>query len=410
MKAMAGRLAGREQFWPGLAAGLGIALLSALFAFQIVRPPPMITPTILQPSSSQLGPTPPAFPWPQRGSAAVAIENLGTVGSFGPQTPQPLASTAKIMTALLLLQDAPLQLAQQGPLVPVTPTDVATYQTEKADGQSVFPVAAGEQLTEYQALQALLIPSGNNVADLLEGWDAGSTVAFVAKMNAQAAKLGLGQTHYADVTGVSRATTGSPRDLITIAEVAMHDPVFAQIVGMPDATLPVAGHVFNVNADLGQDGIIGVKTGSTSAAGACLVFAADVTADEQPARIFGVVMGLPTLDDAFTAARSLIEAISPRLHYRTLVSTLQTLVEYQAPWGDNAYVFSQQDVNLVVYDGMTLRLHIDARTLTAPAPSGSHAGSLTIQVGEHTTQMPLQTTYSIDQPGFLWRIIRTQLF
>ena len=403
------RYVGRDQVWPVLAAGLGIVLLSSLIAFQILRPLPTIPPTVLQPSSSLLGPTPSALPWPHTGSAAVALDGLGTIGSFGPQTAEPLASTAKIMTALLVLEDHDLGLDQPGPLIPVTAEDVAIFHREQADGQSVFPVAAGEQLTEYQALQALLVPSGNNIAELLAAWDAGSTAAFRDRMNRRASQLGLRQIHFADVTGVSPETAGSPHDLIGLAQVAMRKPVFAQIVAQTDATLPIAGHVFNVNADLGQDGIVGVKTGATFAAGACLVFAADVTVDQQPARIFGAVMGLPTLEAAFTEARSLIEAVSPALHYRNVLSTLQSLAEYQAPWGDNAFVFSQRDINLLVYDGMSLHLRINVRPLKAPTPSGTDVGTLTVQVGDNTVGMPLYTTYSIDEPGLLWRITRTRL-
>src|SRR5438270_2065530 len=403
------RYVGRDQVWPVLAGGLGIILLSSLIALQILRPLPTIPPTVLQPSSSVLGPTPSALPWPHSGSAAVALEGLGTIGSFGPQTAQPLASTAKIMTALLVLEDHDLGLDQPGPLIPVTTDDVATFHREQADGQSVLPVAAGEQLTEYQALQALLVPSGNNIAELLANWDAGSTTTFLDPMNLRAGQLGLRQTHFADVTGVLPETAGSPHDLIGLAEVAMRKPVFAQIVAEPDANLPVAGHVFNVNADLGQDGIVGVKTGATSAAGACLVFAADVTVDQRPATIFGVVMGLPTLDDAITEARSLSASVSPALHYRNVLSTLQSLAEYQAPWGDNAFVFSQSDINFVVYDGMSLHLRVNVRPLRAPVPSGTNVGTLTVQVGDNIVRMPLYTTYSIDEPGLFWRITRTRL-
>jgi D-alanyl-D-alanine carboxypeptidase (penicillin-binding protein 5/6) len=125
------------------------------------------------------------------GSAALSVAGLGTIGTYGPQTALPLASTAKIMTGLVLLGDHPLRLTEQGPMVPVTAADVATYLSEKSQGQSVFPVAAGEQLSEYQALQALLIPSGNNIAELLAAWDAGASGAFVDKMNARALALHL---------------------------------------------------------------------------------------------------------------------------------------------------------------------------------------------------------------------------
>lgn len=410
MNGRAGRLAANPNVQAAVGVGLIVLVLVGLMTFQILRPLPAIGPTILQPASSQLGPASPVLPWPQTGSVAVAVQDLGTIATFGPQVTLPMASTAKIMTGFLVLERHPLELTQQGPAVPVTADDVTTYQTEKSQGQSVFPVAAGEPLSEYQALEALLVPSGNNIAELLATWDSGSVSAFVDRMNARAKTLGLTHTHYADPSGVSRESVSTPADLIHLAEVAMRDPVFAEIVAQPEATLPVAGRVFNVNAAVGQNGIIGVKTGSSGPAGACFVFAATVSADNQPARIFGAIMGLPTLDDAFTTARNLIGVIGPALHVRSVLSTLQVVADYQAPWGDKATVFGEQDLNWVVYDGMTLHLRTNLRQIQAPLPSGSNVGTLTVQVGEHVTQLPMHTTEPIFEPDLFWRITRLNIF
>ena len=313
------------------------------------------------------------------------------------------------MTGMVILDDHPLRLTEQGPMIPVSAADVATYLSEKNQGQSVFPVAAGEQLSEYQALQALLVPSGNNIAELLATWDAGSILAFVDKMNTKAATLHLTQTHYVDSTGLSPLSIGSPADLIALAQSALKDPVFAEIVAQPEATLPIAGRVFNVNAVVGQDGIVGVKTGSSGAAGACLVFAANVMADNQPAQLFGAIMGLPTLDDVFTSTTNLLHAVAPALHYASVLSTNQVIAEYQAPWGDSATVFAEQDINWVVYDGMVLKQRTDLARVRAPLPSGSHVGTLTLEVGQHRAQLVLRTTEPIFEPDIFWRLIRVRL-
>jgi serine-type D-Ala-D-Ala carboxypeptidase (penicillin-binding protein 5/6) len=386
-----------------------VALVGGLLAFQVLRPLPTIAATTFLPATTRLGPIPPPLPWPTTGSAALSVAGLGTIATHGPQTALPLASTAKIMTGLLILSDRPLRLTEQGPMVAVTTADVATYLTEKNQGQSVFPVAAGEQLSEYQALQALLIPSGNNIADLLATWDAGSSGAFVDKMNARAAALHLTHTHYVDSSGLSPQSVGSPEDLIALAQSALKDPVFAEIVAQPEATLPVAGRVFNVDALVGQDGIIGVKTGSSGAAGACFVFAADVMADKQPAVLLGAIMGLPTLDDVFTSTSNLVHAVAPALHYASVLSTNQVIAEYQAPWGDSATVFAEQDVDWVVYDGMVLKQRTDLIKVKAPLPSGSSVGTLTLGVGEHHTQLPLRTTEPIFEPDIFWRLLRLRL-
>ncbi len=390
----------------GVAGIIAFLLILTLVLVQLLRPIPRVGPTALQPVSQQLGPTPPELPWPTTGSAAVAVEGLGVIGAHGPQTPQPLASTVKMMTALIILDDHPLGLAQQGPTILIAADDVATYQRDKDQGQSVFPVQAGEQLSEYQALQALLIPSGNNVAELLATWDAGSLAAFVGKMNVRAMSAGLSQTKYTDASGFSPDSVGTPGDLIKLAQLSMANPVFAEIVKQPEATLPVAGRVFNVDAALGQEGIIGVKTGSSPQAGACFVFAADVGADNQSARIYGAVMGLPTLDDAFTRSTGLVHAVAPGLHNRSIISTLQVIAEYSAPWGDQSTMFVERDVNWVVYDGMVLHETTDLKPLKPPVASGTFVGSVTVQVGDRKTTIPLRTNGGIFEPDVFWRLTR----
>lgn len=409
MEGLAAQLGGqRRNLAITLALALVLVIVVGLITFQLLRPLPTIAPTTFLAQTSRLG-TPPTLPWPTTGSAALAVAGLGTIGTYGPQTPLPLASTAKVMTALVVLGDRPLRLTEQGPMVPVTAADAATYLAEKNQGQSVFPVAAGEQLSEYQALQALLVPSGNNIAELLAAWDAGSGAAFVDKMNSRAAALQLTHTHYVDVSGLSPQSIGSPADLIALAQAALQDPVFAEIVAQPEATLPVAGRVFNVDAVVGQDGIVGVKTGSSGAAGACFVFAADVKADGQPARLFGAIMGLPTLDDVFTSTTRLVQAVGGALHYRSVLSVDQVIAEYAAPWGDTATVFADQDLNWVAYDGMALRQQVVLKTVRAPLPSGSSVGTLTLQLGEHRLQLPLQTTQPIFEPDIFWRLTRFRL-
>jgi D-alanyl-D-alanine carboxypeptidase (penicillin-binding protein 5/6) len=411
VKGLAARLGAqqRRNLAITLALALAPALVIGLIGFQLLRPLPAIAATTFLPATSRLGAVPPPLPWPTTGSAAIAVAGLGTIGTHGPQTSLPLASTAKVMTALVVLADRPLRLTEQGPMVPVSAVDVATYVAEKNQGQSVFPVAAGEKLSEYQALQALLVPSGNNIAELLAAWDAGSVGAFVDKMNARAATLQLLHTHYVDASGLSPQSVGTPEELIALATAALQDPVFAEIVAQPEATLPVAGRVFNVDAVVGQEGIVGVKTGSSGAAGACFVFAADVSADGQPARLFGAIMGLPTLDDAFTSTKSLVQAVRSALHFRSVLSTNQVIAEYAAPWGDTATVFADQDVNWVSYDGMVLRQRTDVISVRAPLPSGSRVGTLTLELGEQRTQLPLKTTEPIFQPDSVWRLTRVRL-
>lgn len=219
----------------------------------------------------------PQLPWPQTGQAAVAVGGAGLVGETGPvQTPQPIASVAKVLTAYQVLQDHPLGPLDQGPTVTVLPQEAAAYADEVRADESLVPVSAGEQLTERQALEALLLASADNVAQILGRWDAGSVPAFLDKENRTAAALGMAHSHYTDPSGLDAGTVSTAPDQLLLDETAMRLPALAGIVDEQQANLPVAGAIENFNRLLGRDGVVGVKTGSTTAAGGCLMFAAEI--------------------------------------------------------------------------------------------------------------------------------------
>ena len=138
----------------------------------------------------------------------------------------PIASLAKMMTAYLVLRDHPLGSSQGGPTITLTDADVADTDRRAGQQESVVPVAAGEQLTERQALEALLLPSANNIAAVLARWDAGSEGRFVARMNATARSLGMADTRYTDPSGYDDGTVSTAADQIRIVELAMRLQVF----------------------------------------------------------------------------------------------------------------------------------------------------------------------------------------
>lgn len=217
------------------------------------------------------------------------------------------------MTAYIVLRDHPLQAGQDGPTLTLTSADVADTAQRRALQQSIVPVAPGEQLTERQALEALLLPSANNIAVVLARWDAGSVDDFVAKMNATAQALSMSSTHYTDPSGFEETTVSTAADQVQIVYRAMALPAFAAIVAMPTATLPVAGTVTNTDTLLGHDGFIGVKTGSDNAAGGCFAFQTVRTVHGKQTTITGVVLGQPGANQiaaGLMAAKGMVDRIA----------------------------------------------------------------------------------------------------
>ena len=234
--------------------------------------------------------------WPASGQAAFVRAGQSQIHAGPNQHAAPIASIAKVMTAYVVLRDHPLRRGQDGPTITITDADVADTERRREQQESVVSVAAGEQLTERQALQALLLPSANNIAAVLARWDAGSTQRFVARMNATARSLGMTNTRYTDPSGYDDATVSTAADQLRIVDRAMRVPVFAAIVATQSVTLPVAGTVHNTNTLLGHNGFVGVKTGSTDAAGGCFAFRAVGWVDGRRTAITGVVLGQPGHD------------------------------------------------------------------------------------------------------------------
>jgi D-alanyl-D-alanine carboxypeptidase (penicillin-binding protein 5/6) len=258
--------------------------------------------------------TVPGTVWPADGQAAVQI-GRSPVQAGPNQHPAAIASVAKVMTAYLVLRDHPLGPGEDGPMIALTDDDVADTDRRRGQEESVVSIAAGEQLTERQALEALLLPSANNIAAVLARWDAGSVERFVGRMNATARSLGMAHTTYTDPSGYDDATVSTAADQVRIVDRAMRLPVFASIVRMPTATLPVAGTVHNTNTLLGRNGFVGVKTGSDDAAGGCFAFRAIRWVDGRRTTITGVVLGQPGHDRiaaGLAAADAMVDRIAGR--------------------------------------------------------------------------------------------------
>ena len=390
---------------------VGVALLlivAAVAAFQWFRPIPAVAATALLPSSDAVPGTAPALPWPARGTAAVGVSGLGLIGSSGNEQPIPAASVTKVMTALIVLFDKPLVVGAVGPGVTVTAADVQAYQSDLAQGQSAVKVEEGEVLSELQILEGMLIPSANNYAELAARWQGGSVDAFVAKMNEKAAAMKMTHTHFADPAGALPQSTSTPSDLFILGSAAMKDPVFAFIVAKPQVDLPVVGTVYNVDAALGQNGIVGMKTGSGLNTGANFLFAADVTVDGRHILIVGCVMGQQTLAVAFSSARALIATMIPALHVRRVIARNQSIANYATPWGNSTDLVSQVDVDLAEWPGMVVRQHLNANAIVVdhPLPAGALEGTEHVVLGDYVLDVPLLTADPLYPPGRFWRLTR----
>jgi D-alanyl-D-alanine carboxypeptidase (penicillin-binding protein 5/6) len=393
----------RWVLYTGLAALVVIAGAVAL-RLALPEPAPKVTQTV--PAAYVVPGTPPAVPWPGTGQATVEVEGLGGLGSSGESRPVPIASVAKMMTAYLVLHEHPMGTDQNGPTLTITPDEAAAYPAQLASGQSLVKVEAGEVLTERQALQALLLPSANNIAYILGRWIAGGQDTFVARMNQTAAELGMAQTHYTDPSGLDEKTVSTALDQVKLARKAMAVPALAQIVALKEATIPVAGLVRNVNKLLGADGIVGIKTGSTDQAGGCLVFAASVDVAGHPLTVLGAVLGAAGgMSDAFTASQRLVQTARDAVHPYRVVQAGQQVASVVGAMGRTTTLVAAGDVEVLGWPGLTYRVDTST-TVPRAVASGAGVGTLQLTASAPAASTPVRTAGSLAPPGWWERLTR----
>ena len=233
--------------------------------------------------------------------AAGALENV-TTGKLlwydNLNKELPIGSIVKVMTAVLVIKAGTLNR------VITVPKSVIAY-LDSQDQPSVAGLIVGDKLTTRELLEALLLPSGCDAAYTLALAYGPGIDAFIASMNAEAAKLGLTGTHFTNFDGMPWPTEHSewstPADLIKLGLYAMRLPVFREIVGQTTYTLPAGdGHHGywwqNANPLIGvypgsDDylGTIGIKTGDTKAAKLCILF----EAIRDGVTLIGVTLGTP---------------------------------------------------------------------------------------------------------------------
>jgi D-alanyl-D-alanine carboxypeptidase (penicillin-binding protein 5/6) len=267
-------------------------------------------------------------------------------------------------------------------------------------------VRAGERITEREALQALLLPSANNIAELLGAYDAGNTTAFVIRMNATARKLGMHSTTYTDPSGFNDDTVSTAADQLKLARAAMGLPAFAAIVDEPSARLPFVGWVANFNGLVGRDGYVGVKTGSDRAAGGCLMFAKQVTVGGRRATVLGVVLGQregSLIEAALTSAQRLGDSAAAALRVVSVLPAGSRVLTASAPDSRQTSAVTAGALREIGWGGLALPVQVVMRPAMTRLRMGERMATVAVR-GLNAVATSAVATRSIGGPSLGWRL------
>ncbi len=380
-----------------------VALVVGWIIFALSRPLPLLTPraySLKAPSASTVS----LSQLTNASESAIGAVGYGILATNGGQTGLPTASTAKLITALTVLKRYPLATGNSGPYITISATDVSLYNKYLAEDGSVLQVTVGEQLSEYQMLVAMMLPSANNIADSLATWAFGSLSAYSTAANQFVKSMGLTNTVVgSDASGFLPGTTSSAHDLVLLGEAVMANPVLAAIVSEPQADLPVAGTVYNYNPLLGHDGIIGIKTGNTNQAGGVYVFAAEDQLDaSHKVAIVGAVVGAPSLQAALNDGSLLLDSARQGFAVSQMVNAGQAVGVYQLPWGGSVLAVATAPLVSAIWRDAPSTPQVSLQPKRPTLKAGAKVGTV---YARPDSSVKVVLKQNINGPPWWWRLI-----
>ncbi|TQJ53750.1 D-alanyl-D-alanine carboxypeptidase [Streptomyces sp. SLBN-115] len=397
----------RLKIWTPLV----ILLLVAFAIAQAVRPLPATALALTAEDSYTFEGGKTQLPWPSEGQGWMDADGVGTVGSFGKQTPVAIGSVAKTMTAYIILKDHPMKAGEEGPEIEVD----ATAEKEggydvSGDESTLNTVKAGDRLTEKQALSAVLIPSANNIARLLARWDAGTEAAFVKKMNATAKELGMSDTTYTDPSGLKETTVSTAEDQVKLGRAFVKVPALVSISSAASWTDPSGKYWNNYNTLPYYIGAIGIKTGSTTAAGGNLLFASRKKVNGQTVTLVGAVLGQhkpKILETVNAVSKTALLAAQDALTSAKILKKGDVVGYVDDQLGGRTPVVITKDVSAVGWAGMTVKLSFTADDVPHTAKAGTQVGTLTVGDGTSSAvKVPVALQSDLTEPGFSDKLTR----
>jgi D-alanyl-D-alanine carboxypeptidase (penicillin-binding protein 5/6) len=305
-----------------------------------------------------------------------------------------IASTTKLMTALLTLERA-------------EPGEVFTAADRRpAPVESQIGLRRGERMKVADLFKALMLESANDAAETLAEGISGSQAAFVAAMNARARELGLRGTSYANPIGLDDPHNYSTaRDLAELTFDLMGERRFARVVDMPSAQLRSGARprtVENRNALIGAYAFVnGVKTGHTTQAGYVLIGSARSGIG---GRVISVVMGEPSEAGRDTDTLKLLRWGLSRFHRVRVLDRQRALARPKIEYFDRrARLVPQRGLVLTLRDGERVSRHVAAPDqVSGPLDAGARTGSVTVSVDrERVRRLRLVTAEPVPSAGTL---------
>jgi D-alanyl-D-alanine carboxypeptidase len=358
---------------------------------------------------------PPGAPKLNAGSWTLIDADTGLyLAGKNPDEQVPIASTTKIMVALVALDEG-VDFDEQV----IVSEDAASYAGPilEPDGL-VFYSNVGlypyDRVSVGDLLTAALVPSGTDaVYALAEHLGDGSVDEFVAKMNDKAEELGLENTHFANPAGIdARGNYSSAADLAKITREAMKHPEFREIVDMSEATISTQDREIDVvntnllvvpNSGYDYGPATGAKTGTTRQAGPCLV--ASARSDDES--YIAVVLDAAEDVQRYEAATTALEYGFGEYESEPLVEREEPYADLDLPYrrGETVKLVAAKDVIALAGPGLKVERRTTNKEAPPSAETGRKLGTVTVSVdGRSVGSSPLVVQKGYEEAS-LWQMV-----
>lgn len=374
-----------------------VPVVTIYSAYTLLMPYPMISPVT---KNYTVEGTPISLTGLSNAQISVATLQSKTVASTADMKPKPMASLAKMVLALCLQKKYAIKPNEAGPSITLTQRDVYIYNSYLAKNGAVVLVKSGEKIALRQALQALLLPSANNMADTLANWAFGSVNAYVEYANAYISELGLRNTKIAGASGFLPDTVSTTDDLTVIAKEVLKDSTLASIVKQRESVITVQGKIYNTNPLVWRAGFIGVKTGNTDQADGCLVSAYETTLASEKVTLIVAVLGDKTVQSAAQTTLKVIDKVKSGYASETIVAGNKTLATISTKSGEKIRVAAKEPIVSKEWKSIDKIVQIDVDAVKNSVADGQVVGRVTY--GDKTVELISQD--SVLTPNWWWRL------
>lgn len=383
--------------------GLSSFLVALIFLFATASAP---LPVAAMESSfpEDFTQAPPTLVLPAEGTHALAAEGFGVLAQSGSEAQQPIASITKVITALVILQAKPLSgVDDEGPMIQFTQDDVEYLAQTKAEFGSFEELPTSMQMTQRQALTVMMLTSANNYAQTLARWAYGSPEEYLDAANVWLASQGLSDTFVADTSGIDAGSMSTPSNLLSLGSLVLDNPALAEIVSTKKADIPGLGEISNSNKLLGQFGVSGIKTGTTVAAGSCLLYSATFKVGTSSVTVIGVTLGMQSQAQVREIVSVALEQTQSSFHEVVLTNKNDVVGTATTLWNSVTPIIASETFATVVFGNTPITSRFIAGELR-DGPEGSPAGTIEIMVGGSRSTVEVLTQNEIPAPGLDWRL------